>query len=303
VSRKNQLPYYGVAVAVQLVWGITPSASRIVLDYLPVEVYSAIRYTFAGLLFLGITRLRHRRFAARIEILPKLVVLGIFTYALDSIGTLYGLKIGGVLSFALASSLNALVTAVVSLLVLKEKAARGFLLAVALSITGGLLLFLGKSESTTVRIAGTSLLLIWAAYLCEALGFVFSRRYRALLPLEEYLGILQLSAGLVMLVTCLITAKDVSGVLTMPWKGWAALGFVCVVACGICYFLLYWLLNFIDGHRLAFFDAFHTISAAVLGVILFQESFNTKMIAGGALLLLAVWVMYVGDRRNDVRSS
>jgi len=287
-----------MAMMVQLVWGITPTASRIVLDYLPVEVYSAIRYTFAGLAFLLITRFRYKRFSVQRPMLPKLVGLGVLAYAVDSIGTLYGLKIGGVLSFALASSLNALITSLVSLVVLREKAGKGFFLAVALSVLGGLLLFLGKAQTSTAQVAGLSLFLIWAAYVFEALGFAYSRRYRAVIPLEEYLGILQFSAGLVMILVCILSGQSAGGILQMPPRGWLALGFVCIVACGVCYFLLYWLLNFIEGHRLAFFDAFHTVSAAILGILLFGDPYNAKMILGGLCLLGAVWIIYLGAAKK-----
>jgi len=284
--------YYAIAVVIQLVWGFTPSASKVVLDYLPVEVYSAIRYSFSGILFLLIARYRNGRLVVEPRMLPRLIFLGILAYGLDSLGTLYGLKIGGVLSFALASSLNALITSLISLAVLKEKVTPGYLVAIFLSVLGGLLLFLGKAEAANFRIAGLSLLLIWLAYVCEALGFAYSRRYKAHLPLEEYLGVLQVSAGIFMTGVSILAGRSAEGIFHMPPVAWASLAFVCLIACGVCYFLLYWLLNFIDGHRLAFFDAFHTLSAAVLGVVLFHDPYNFKMALGGFLLLAAVWVIY-----------
>ena len=299
---QNPTPYYLLAVLVQLVWGLTPSASKVVLDYLPVEIYSAIRYSFSGILFLVIARLRHGGLVVEPRMLPRLVFLGIVAYGLDSLGTLYGLKLGGVLSFALASSLNALITSLVSLVILKEKMTPGFFAAVLLSVLGGLMLFFGKAEAANFRVAGLSLFLIWMAYVCEALGFVFSRRYKAHLPLEEYLGILQVSAGIFMTGISILGGRSAEGLARMPWEAWASLAFVCFIACGVCYFLLYWLLNFIYGHRLAFFDAFHTLSASVLGVVVFHDPYNFKMVCGGALLLAAVWVVYagrLGDAQND----
>ena len=294
-------PYYLLAIVIQLIWGFTPSASKIVLTYLPVEAYSAIRYSFSGLLFLAVTRIRYRHFSTTLPLLPKLVGLGVLAYALDSLCTLYGLKIGGVLSFALASSLNALITSLLSIFFLKEAVRKGFYLALAISLGGGLLLFFGKAEVSSSSVAGLSLILIWLAYFFEALGFVFSKKFRQQIPLGEYLGVLQLSAGVFMWCLCLATGKFPSGILEMPARGWMALGFVCIFSCTLCYFALYWLLNFLEGHRLAFFDAFHTVSAAIFGVLLFGDLFNAKMIAGGFLLLFAVYLVLRSTRRSEIK--
>ena len=77
----------------------------------------------------------------------------------------------------------------------------------------------------------------------------------------------------------------------MPVQGLAALAIVCLISCCLCYLVLYWLLNFVAGNRLAFFDCFHTLSAAAFGAVLFAEPFNAKMLAGGALLTAAVVVV------------
>jgi drug/metabolite transporter (DMT)-like permease len=294
-------PYLVIAALIQLLWGFTPSASKIVLQHLPVEAYSAIRYSVSGLVFLAYTLARHRRLAVRRRDLPKIALIGVLAYGVDSLGTLYGLKVGGVLNFALASSLNALVTATVAVIVLKEKVARGFPLAAGLSVAGGLVLFAGKYDVSGFEVAGLSLALIWGAYVLEALGFVFSKPFRARMPLTEYLAIAQLAAAVFMWILCAGTGRSPAAVLTMPGEALGSLVFVCLVSCCLCYFVLYWLLGHVEGHKLAFFDCFHTLAAAVIGVLLFDEPSSGAMIAGGALLLAAVVV--INQRSRAVRKT
>ena len=74
--------------------------------------------------------------------------------------------------------------------------------------------------------------------------------------------------------------------------------FVSVVACVICYALLYWLLRFIDGHRLAIFDGIHAIFAALYGVWLFNESFNLLMVLGGGLLITSLYLANSPSKKN-----
>lgn len=291
MQRRVALKYLALAVLVQLVWGFTPSASKVVLNSLPVETYSAIRYSISGFIFLGYTLLFHRHLVIQRRDFFPVAAIGILAYGIDSLGTLYGLKVGGVLNFALASSLNAIITAVISIIILRERMTRFVAAAGILSVLGGILLASGKYDLSSLSIALGSLVLICSAYVLEALGFVFSRKFKQRMPLTEYLAIAQLSAGAFMWIVSFYLGYSPSAIMRMPFGGIASLTFVCLISCGACYFLLYWLLNFIEGSSLAFFDCFHTLSAAVFGALLFGEPFNGKMLAGGAVLMSAVIVV------------
>jgi len=295
--------YFLIAAVIQIVWGLTPSASKIVLQYLPVEGYSAIRYTVSSIIFLGYSLFKYRRLKVSVTDLPKLATIGILAYAIDSLGTLYGLQLGGVLNFALASSMNAVITAAVAILILRERVSHRFGLAAAFSIFGGLILFWGKYDVSGFKVSAGSLLLIWGAYIFEALGFVFSKRFKERMPLTEYIGILQAFAAMFMWITAASTSKLPLEITSMQVNGWLALIFVCLFSCCICYFVLYWLLNHIEGHKLAFFDCFHTLAAVVFGAVLFGEPFNAKMWLGGGLLLCAVMIISYRSHRPAIQSD
>lgn len=284
--------YFLIAILLQVVWGLTPSASNVILNFIPVELYIALRFSISGLIFLGFSRIVHGPMRLPRGSLYKLAPVGVLTYALSSLGTLYGLKLGGVLNFSLASSMNAVVTSAVVLILLRERAHPYFRWAGVLSVIGAVLLFIGKSDTSNFKIAGGSLVLIWLSYGFEALGLVFSRKTKRLMPLTVYMAIVQLAAALFM--WGMVAMQPVQGfdkLQEMPTQGWLALAYVSLIACGVCYFVLYWLLNHIEGHRLAFFDCFHTGVSALLGVLIFHESINTWMIVGGVLLILSTTVI------------
>jgi drug/metabolite transporter (DMT)-like permease len=79
--------------------------------------------------------------------------------------------------------------------------------------------------------------------------------------------------------------RQTSQIANLTLQGWAAALFVSVVACVLCYAILYWLLNYVDGHRLSLFDGLHMVSATVFGIVFFGEVINGVMLAGGLLLL------------------
>lgn len=281
------LPYFFLAALNQIVWSITPCASNLVIRYWTVEQYAAARYFIGGALFLAFAVWRQRKLHVRWSDVPGLFFLGVVTYGLSSLGTLHGLRLGGVVNFAFASGMNATITAAVAILVLKEKVSPAFFWAVGLSIVGAFTLVWGKHSVSGLEIAGVSVLLVWGAYACEAVGFVYSKKRGSHLPLAEYVAYLQLAAAGFLFAV----APKPLVVPEMPALGWFSFGFVCLVACGVCVGVHYWLLKHLEGHRLAFFDGFHSISAAILGVILFKDPLNASMVIGGLLLFAAVFLI------------
>ena len=280
------LKYFVIAILLQVVWGFTPSASKIILESLPVELYIALRFTISAVVFLLFSLVKYGPVRLPKGTLYKLAPVGIMTYAFSSLGALYGLKLGGVLNFSLASSMNAVVTSAVALVLLKEKAHPYFKLAALLSVVGAVILFVGKSGTSNFQIAAGSLFLIWFSYGFEAVGFAFSKRTKDQMPLTVYMALVQLAGSLFMWgMVAVGTQGGFAKLLAMPQMGWLALAYVSLIACCACYFVLYWLLNHIEGHRLAFFDCFHTGMSALLGVVLFHDAVNNLMIGGGILLV------------------
>jgi drug/metabolite transporter (DMT)-like permease len=298
IDRRPSLSQlYLIEAGIQMIWGLTPSASRLILNYWPVEAYAALRFTLSSLLFLGVALWQQPSLRVRRRDITAMGLLGILTYGLSSIGLLTALQRGGVITFALASSANAMITAVISVLCLRERWSSGLTMAIALSVVGSLLLVWGKYDLSSASIAWGSVGLVWLAYAGEAFGFVFSRRYQRRYPLALYCGILQ-GSGAIFLWMVSAAGHRLPTSFTGPPLVWEALAFVCLFSCGLCYGVHYWLLRFIDGHRLAFFDCFHTVAAALTGFLLFRENLNIAMLAGGGLLIGAVWAV---NRRSGAR--
>lgn len=211
-----------------------------------------------------------------------------YTYALASFGTLYGLKIGGVTNFALMGALSPIVTSVIAILFLKERPTQLFFLALPLCVFGLLLLVLGKHQISSWEIALSSSALIIGAAFLDAIVFVFSKKLKLHFSAIQYLAITQISAASFMWILQAGVYNKIDSLQNLSLHGWMAAVFVSVVACVLCYSILYWLLNYIDGHRLALFDGLHTISATLFGFIFFNELINHWMLVGGALLLMGL---------------
>jgi drug/metabolite transporter (DMT)-like permease len=283
-------------VVIQLLWSVTPSASYVVLQHFAPEVYIALRFAVSGAAFLTFALLRGPRPRVRAGDWPRLILLGVLTYGVASLGACLGVKWGGVLTMSLAGGANAVLTSLLAALVLSERVGRGLLFAGVLSVCGSILLAWGKSDLATTNIAFGVMFVVWGGFLCEALGFVFSRHFTARYPLPFYLGVLQLSGACAMAVVAAVSHHGLPPLVALPASVYASFAYVTVISCGLCYTCHYWLLRHIDGHRLAFFDGVHTLGASLLGVALFGDPFNSRMLLGGGLLVGAIYAVNAGRR-------
>jgi drug/metabolite transporter (DMT)-like permease len=280
--------YFFIAAILQIVWGLTPSASRLVIEEIPVELYITIRWSISGIIFslyLFLTKTWKKIEFADIGFISLLGLLG---YGVASFGTLYGLKLGGVTNFALMAALSPIISSLMSVLILKERPQKIFILSLIISILGLVLLLVGKYQISSFSIAGYSALLILMAYICEALVFVYSKKFKRKMDAPQYLAIAQIATAGFMWILQGTTFHQLSQLANLTSKGLGGIIFVSIVACVLCYAVLYWLLNHFDGHKLALFDGLHTLSAVFFGYLFFQEEIRWMMIVGGFLILLAL---------------
>lgn len=293
------LKYFVVAALLQVVWGVVPSASKYVIDEIPVELYIAIRWTISGAIFFSLLFARRMWKPISFRAGFAVSVLGVLGYGVASLGTLYGLKIGGVANFALMAAFSPIVTSLVAIVALKERPHRYFYVALSAAVVGLSLLVLGKYQVSSWSVAGFSALLILIAFLLEAFVFVGSKRYKDRMHVVQYLAIAQVSAAAWMWILQFVSFKQVPALTNLTSTGMGAVVFVSVVACVLCYGILYWLLNYIDGHRLALFDGFHTLSAALFGYLLFGDPMCPLMIFGGLLILIGLVVGNLPARERE----
>lgn len=280
--------YLVYAAILQIVWGLVPSASNYVIQEIPVELYIAIRWTISGLIFAGFVLAVKSWRHVSLKDVAAVSALGILGYGVASFGTLYGLKVGGVTNFALMSALGPVMTSVVSILMLGERPARLFWLALPMAVLGLLLLVIGKYQVSSFEIAGTAAVFILGGALLESLVFVFSRKFKSRMSTSQYLAVAQISTAMVMWLVQGLWLRQVAEMDGLTIRGFGAAMFVSVVACVLCYAVLYWLLNHVAGHKLALFETFHALSAAVFGYVLFAETLTPMMLVGGVFILAGV---------------
>lgn len=289
---------YFIAASLQIIWGVLPSASAIVITEIPVELFISLRWTISGtLIALYLLSLGDWR-PVTFEYLFGTAVLGVLGYGVGSLGALYGLKIGGVVNFALMGSLSPVITATAAIFLLKEKPKKSYYFALPLCFMGLLLVIIGKHEISTITIASYSALLILGANFLDAFIIVFSKKFQLYLSSLQYLAIAQLSASIFMWTVQLTWLHQTKSIENLSQKGWISLLIVSIVACFLCYAILCWLLTKIDGHRLALFDSLHVLSGVIFGYLFLNEQIHLSMIVGGVFLIIGLLIATLKIKRT-----
>lgn len=277
-----------IAALTQITWGFVPSGSQIIIKQIPVELYITLRWTISSLFFLIILGIQNKIKIKFNRQLGILAVIGIAGMGLCSLGNALGVLWGGVVIASLVCSLSAVVKTVCSVIFLNEKPNKMFWLAILVSLLGLCLLVLGKYQISTFEVAVLSALVVFGATVLDGFMYVFSKKWKEDYSLGNYLLVTQGSAALFMWILQLFYFKHINQIFHLQMSGWFSLLYVSLVAGVCCFFVYYWVLRQIDGHKLSIFDGLHMLSSTFLGITLFGEVLNPPMFLGGFLVLFGL---------------
>ena len=290
---------YGALLAVQVFFAVQYVAAKVLLREIPPGAWALIRVTAAALLMLSVARLLGRRLPRSPAILGRLALYSVFGVVLNQWLFVEGLS--------------------------RTTPAHSSILMASIPV--GTLLFavlLGRERFTAAKLA--------------SLGLALPGVWLVLQPWVEDLGDASLAGDLLVLANglsyslFLVLSKDLLGRVdalgaTAVLLGFGALGmlapgipalagfdpksvsagtwvigvFIVVFPTALAYLLSYWALARVESSRVAFFVYLQPLLATALSVALFGERLNAPMLAGAALIFLAVYVVLKkrGQRRGD----
>lgn len=160
---------YLVATVIQIIWATIPSASKIVLDVVDVETYIALRWTISSVLFGIVASLRQELVRPKLSDVAQVSALGIGGYAVASLGTLYGLKLGSVAYFSIVSLVGPMLNSAMAIVILREALTKQTIIATLLALCGVALAAVAKSNEGAGTNAYLSAALIVGACFLEGL--------------------------------------------------------------------------------------------------------------------------------------
>jgi drug/metabolite transporter (DMT)-like permease len=270
-----------------VLWALNVSVTKYILEhgFLPLS-YASLRYALAGLVFVGLTLAAERTLRIERRHLPVFAVAAAslwlnqlsFVLALDvATATTIGLLLGAIPIF----------TALLGLVLGREQLTQRFWAAAAISAVGVACVAIGSGGDVSGGYRGVLLGLAtcatWAAYSVAAA------------PLMQTYSAMRVSAIVIPLAWVPLFLVGIPHVReqewSFEWEVWVLLAFATLGPLVLTNILWFRSLHRVGPARATLAVNLQPFVAALLAVVLLSEPLSALQVAGGALILIGIFVV------------
>ncbi|HET8616493.1 MAG TPA: DMT family transporter, partial [Actinomycetales bacterium] len=272
-------------VAVTAVWGSTFVLIKDLVATLPVTDFLAVRFVIAAAVLLAVFWRQVR--ALGHQQVARGVVLGV-VYGLAQILQTAGLARSSAAVSGFVTGMYVVLTPILAAVLLRQRTPRTVWVAVVLSTAGlGLLALQGFS-------VGSGELLVLASAALYALHIVGLGRWSV--PADA-LGLSALQMGTIAVV-CMLGALPGGVALPQGPGQWAGVLYTALAAGALALVLQTWAQGHLSATRAAVIMTMEPVFAAAFAVGLGGEHLTLRMLAGGVLVLAAMYVVELRPARE-----
>lgn len=279
---------YGSQVLVQVFFGLNYLAAKVLLEEIPPRVWAPMRAGSAAVLLLLLARLLGRRFPTGWPTLGRLALFSVLGVVINQLCFAEGLFRTTPTHSSIIMTTIPVGTLLVAVLLRRERAGPWKLLSIAVGYAGVLLVIRPTGAALSQpMLVGDVLTLVNA--LSYSVFLVVSKRLMGRIDWLAGTAVLFVCGTLGLLVpgSTALVAFDPSVVSAQSW-GLAL--FIVVFPTAGAYLLILWALAKVDSSIVAFFIYLQPLIATSLSVLLFGERLELPVVAGAALIFLAVFL-------------
>jgi len=271
-------------------WALNFTASKYILDngFEPLT-YAAVRYTCAALIFLAIVLPRERSLRVERRDVP-LVLLAILLLFGNQLGFVFALDLSTATTVALLFGTLPIFTALFAHAVGIDDLSRRFWIAAALSFCGVALVTIGSGKSISANVWGDLLAIggaaTWGAYSVALAPLM--RRYSPF----RLSAIFLLGAAALLLLAGAPQLQDQS--FDLPASVWLTFAYAVIGPLVITNLLWFTAIDWVGPSRASLFANLQPFLAAVIALLLLDETLTRLQLAGG--LLIAAGIVFSRSR-------
>ena len=275
-----------------VIWGSTWLFIKLGLEALPPLTFAAIRFVIASAIIFSIIRIRRLRLPRARADWILLAITGTLSFGLN-----YGLVFWG--EQYISSGLAALLQATLPAFGLVfahfhlpgERLSWAKIGGVVLGVCG-----VGVVFSNQLAIAGTMALAGCVALILSAMFAAYSNVLVKAYGKNMDPAVLAAGQMLFGLLLLLVVGIPLEGnPLRFQWTtmAWVALLYLAVVGTVVAFLLYYWLLQNMDVTKSMLIALVTPIVAVLLGMIVLDEQFSWRTLAGGAMIMMGIALIVV----------
>lgn len=274
-------------VLMNLVWGLNLIASKIGVAQLPPILFTALRFGSLALFLLPLLKIHRGQMG---NLLLAAMLTGPAAFSLLFLGVYYAEDAATV---AIASQMGVPFSTLLSIWLLGETIRWRRTLGITLAF-GGMVII---SFDPRVFAYWEGLALVVASTFFSSLGLIFVKRLRNIKALELQAWIAIAGGSMLMLMSLLFERGQWDAIQAADWKAWTALAFTALMSSLLAHTAWYYLVSKYPVTSLSPITLLSPLFGIFFGVTLLHDQLTGRMLLGGAVTLIGVFIVVMREKR------
>jgi O-acetylserine/cysteine efflux transporter len=274
-------------VLMNLVWGLNLIASKIGVAQLPPILFTALRFGSLAIFLLPLLKI-HRGQMGNLFLAAMLT--GPAAFSLLFLGVFYAEDAATV---AIASQMGVPFSTLLSIWLLGETIRWRRTLGITLAF-GGMVII---SFEPRVFAYWEGMALVVASTFFGSLGLIFVKRLYNIKALELQAWIAVAGGSTLMLLSLMFEQGQWEAIQAADWKAWTALAFTTLMSSLLAHTAWYYLVSKYPVTSLSPITLLSPLFGIFFGVTLLNDQLSSRMLLGGAVTLIGVFIVVMREKR------
>jgi len=268
-------------VVINLIWGLNYIASKVGVGQFPPLIFTALRFTCLALILAPFIRW-HR------GLMGPLVVAAVFAGGLHFSLLLVGLHLADTVStVAIAGQLGVPFATLMSIVVLGEVVRWRRWSGILLSFSG--VMVMGLDPQVFQFWQGLACVVLSA--LLGSIGLMAVKRLQEIPPLELQAWFALISAPLILIFSVIFESGQLAAIRNAHWDAWGALAFNILGASLLAHTGYFYLVHKYPVTSVSPLTVLSPLFGVLFGVTLLGDQLTTRIVVGGAMTLIGVFII------------
>jgi O-acetylserine/cysteine efflux transporter len=274
-------------VLINLIWGFNLVASKIGVSEFPPMQFTAMRFALLALLLLPLLRFARGQMGA---IVVAAILSGAAHFGILFVGLAMANDVSTV---AIAGQLGVPFTTLMSIVFLDEVVRWRRWLGITLAFCG--VMVIGMDPRVFDYWEGLALVVLSA--FVGSLGLMAVKKLDQWKPLEMQAWFAVISAPLLAVLSYFFEDGQAIAVASATWRGWASLVFTVLLASLVAHTGYYYLVKRYPVTSVSPLTVLSPVFGVYFGVTVFGDELSAKMVLGGIMTLVGVFIVALRERK------
>jgi O-acetylserine/cysteine efflux transporter len=272
---------------INLIWGLNLVASKWGVNAFPPVFFTALRFAAVALLLLPVLRVPRGQMRT---LLAAAVLSGPVAFAVLFIGVDL---VRDVSMVAIASQLSVPFSTLLSVWLLGERIRWRRWLGIGLAFSGIVVISLDPRAFTYWE----GLLLVALSCIANSFGLIFIKRLQGIRALQLQAWVAAVGAPVLLALSLVTESGQMQALVAADARAWAALAYTAVLSSLVAHTGWYYLLSRYPVTSLSPLTLLSPVFGVFFGVTLLHDQLTWRMLFGGAMTLVGVFIVLLRERK------